>query len=152
MRPGKRGSVNGTESEKDLNGPDFGSTAAIGVATAALAQSAKGGARWLRWFVMACVGVAALAVGAGTVDKLVNIGTLPACDEQRTRDTLSDLNKANKVNASAYNFIRPVSATDTEVRCVANLALLDGGTLEYDYRVHKDGSGLKVEITEYRRP
>ena len=99
----------------------------------------------------ALVGVAALAVGAGAVHKLVNIGTLPACDAQRTRDTLSDLNEANKVNASAYNFIRQVSATDSEVRCVANLALRDGGTLEYDYRIFKNASGLKVEITDQRR-
>lgn len=58
---------------------------------------------------------------------------------------------ATKVNAAAYNFIRQVSATATEVRCVASLALRDGGTLEYDYRIHKDASGLKVEITEQRR-
>jgi hypothetical protein len=69
----------------------------------------------------------------------------------RTRDTLSDLNKQNKVNASKYNFIKKVEATDTEVKCVANLALRDGGTLEYDYRIYKDGSAIKVQITDSRK-
>jgi hypothetical protein len=91
-----------------------------------------------------------LAVGAGTIDKIVNVNSLPACDGQRTRDTLSDLNKANKVNASAYNSIKQVSATDTEIRCTANLALRGGGALEYDYRIFKDAGTIRVEITEFR--
>jgi len=33
---------------------------------------------------------------------------------------------------------------------VANLALRGGGTLEYDYRIYKDGSAIKVEITRTR--
>jgi hypothetical protein len=86
------------------------------------------------------------------IDKLANWGSLPKCDGQRTRDTLSDLNKQNKVNASSYNFIKQVSATDSEVTCTANLALRDGGTLEYDYRIFKDGSTIKVQITDSRRP
>jgi hypothetical protein len=36
------------------------------------------------------------------------------------------------------------------VRCTANLALRAGGTLEYDYRIYRDGSGIKVEIGERR--
>jgi hypothetical protein len=71
---------------------------------------------------------------------------------QRTRDTLSDIHKANQVNATAYNFIKEVSTSETEVRCVANLALRGGGTFEYDFRIYLDGSEIKVEITNSRNP
>ena len=138
-------------SEKDLNAPDFRSTATSTIATAAMVQSAKGQPRWLRWLIGVFAIITVLAVGAGAIDKIANIGSLPACDAQRTRDTLSDLNKANQVNASAYNFIRQTSASDAEIRCTANLALRAGGTLEYDYRIYKEGSALRVQITEQRR-
>ena len=139
------------ETEKDLNSPDFGSSAAIGLATVAMQRSAKGGPKWLRRLVLFFTAIVVLAVGAGVIDKITSIGKLPACDGQKTRDTLSDLNKQNKVNASAYNFIKTMSTSDTEVACTANLALRDGGTLEYDYRIYKDGSGIKVQITDSRR-
>jgi hypothetical protein len=29
--------------------------------------------------------------------------------------------------------------------------LRDGGTLEYDYRIYKDGSAIKVQITDSRK-
>ncbi len=137
-------------SEKDLNAPDFGGNAASAFGAAAIAQSAKGTKGWLRWFLLACLAITALAVGAGAIDKIVNINALPACDAKRTRDTLSDLNKASQVNASAYNFIKETAKSETEIRCVANLALRAGGTLEYDYRIYKDGSAIKVEITNRR--
>lgn len=139
------------ESEKDLNSPDFGSTATIGIAALAMSRSAKGGRKWLRALMLVFTAIVVLAVGAGLIYKVASIGKLPACDAQRTRDTLSDLNKQNNVNASAYNFIKQVSASDDEVVCTANLALRDGGTLEYDYRIHKEGSGIKVQITDSRR-
>jgi hypothetical protein len=85
------------------------------------------------------------------IDKVANWGSLPKCDAQRTRDTPSDLNKQNQVNASSYNFIKQVSASDSEVTCTANLALRDGGTLEYDYRIYKEGGAIKVQITNSRR-
>ena len=138
-------------SEKDLNTPDFRSTATSTIATAAMVRSAKGQPKWLRWLVGVFAVITVLAVGAGLIDKIVNVGSLPACDAQRTRDTLSDLNKANQVNASAYNFIKQTSASDTEIRCTANLALRAGGTLEYDYRIYKDGSTIRVQITDQRR-
>ena len=140
------------ESEKELNAPDLGSTAAIGLATVAMNQLAKGGPKWLRWLTLFFTVVIVLAVGAGVIDKVASIGKLPACDAQTTRDTLSDLNKQNKVNASAYNFIKNTSTTDTQVTCRANLALRDGGTLEYDYRIYKDGAGIRVQITDSRGP
>lgn len=138
-------------SEKDLNSPDFGGSKATGFATAAMVQSAKGQPKWVRILVMIFAAIILLVTLAGAFDKLSSMGSLPACDAQRTRDTLSDLNKQNQVNASKYNFIKKVSATDTEVKCVANLALRDGGTLEYDFRIYKEQSAIKVQITDSRK-
>jgi hypothetical protein len=93
-----------------------------------------------------------LATAAGTIDKLMHANALPACDDKRTRDTLSDIHKANQVDATAYNFIKEVSTSESEIRCTANLALRGGGTLEYDFRIYKDGADIKVEITNSRNP
>lgn len=136
--------------EQNLNSPDFGGNTTSAIGAAAIAQAAKGQRGWLRWLLYAFLAITVLAVGAGVIDKIVNIGALPACDDKRTRDTLSDLNKAAQVNASSYNFIRQTAKSDTEVRCTANLALRAGGTLEYDYRIYRDGSAIKVEIGERR--
>jgi hypothetical protein len=76
---------------------------------------------------------------------------LPACDAQETRDTLSYLNKQNNFNASKYNFLRNVATSDAETTCTANLALWGGGTVEYDYRIFKNDSKIKVQITDIRR-
>lgn len=139
-------------SEQDLNSPDFTGNAAAGFGTAAMVQASRGAPRWQRWLLWTFAAITILVVAAGIIDKVSNWGSLPKCDAQRTRDTLSDLNKQNKVNASSYNFIKQVSASDNEVTCTANLALRDGGTLEYDYRIYKDGGSIKVQITDSRRP
>jgi len=136
--------------EKNLNAPDFGGNATSAIGAAAMAQAAGRQRGWLRWLLYAFLAITVLAVGAGAIDKIVNIGELPKCDAKRTRDTLSDLNKAAQVNASSYNFIKQTAKSDTEVRCTANLALRAGGTLEYDYRIYRDGSAIKVEIGERR--
>lgn len=137
-------------SDQNLNSPDFGSNATSAIGAAAIAQSAKGMTGWKRWMMIAFAVITLLAVGAGVIDKIVNVDTLPACDGKRTRDTLSDLNKANQVNASSYNFIKETAKSGTEIRCTANLALRAGGTLEYDYRIYKEGSDIRVEITSTR--
>jgi hypothetical protein len=148
-----RGSDQGELSmdQKDLSRPDFMGNAAGALGAAAMAQSAKRAPKWVRRFLYVCIGVTVLAVGAGMIDKIVNIGSLPKCDAQRTRDTLSNLNKQNQLNASAYNFIRQNSATEDEVTCTAGLALRAGGNVEYDYRIFKQDGGIKVQITAWRR-
>jgi hypothetical protein len=59
--------------------------------------------------------------------------------------------QANEFNASKYNFIRNVATSDAETTSTANLALWGGGTVEYDYRIFKNGSKIKVQITDIRR-
>lgn len=139
------------DSERELKSHDLSSTAATAFGTVAMNQAAKGGPRWLRWIVGAFTVIIVVVTGAGLLDKLSSIGSLPKCDAQRTRDTLSDLNKAQKVNASQYNFIKNVRTTDLEVLCTANLALREGGTLEYDFRIYKEAGSVKVQITDFRR-
>lgn len=89
-----------------------------------------------------------LATGAGLISKL---GSIPACDAKTTRDTLSGLNKLNKFSATKYNFIKQVPASDSEAICIANLPLSGSGSVEYYYRIFKEGSTVKVQITEIRR-
>jgi hypothetical protein len=38
-----------------------------------------------------------------------------------------------------------------EATCIANLALKDGRTVEYDYRICKDNGTVKVQITQVRK-
>ena len=139
------------ENEKDLASQNFGSALSGVAATAAMAQAAKTGPKWQRYLMMVFIAITLLATGAGLIGKISSAGSIPACDAQQTRDTLSDLNKQNKFSASKYNFIKSVATSDTETTCTANLALSGGGTVEYDYRIFKDDSKIKVMITNIRR-
>lgn len=142
------------ENEKDLASPNYGAAASGVVGSVLMANSARKGPKWLRYFLFVCIAITLLATGAGLIGKLGSVGSvgsIPACDAQTTRDTLSDLNKQNKFSATKYNFIKKVSASDTETICTANLALSGGGSVEYDYRIFKEGSNVKVLITEIRR-
>lgn len=138
-------------SQQDLNSPNFHSAATGAAGAAAIVVAARGQKRWVRWLMYCFAAITLIATGAGMIDKIANINTLPDCDAQRTRDTMSDLNKANKLDATAYNFIKQISANDNEIRCTANLALRGGSKVEYDYRIFKDAGTIKVEITEWRR-
>jgi hypothetical protein len=121
------------------------------VGSTQMAQAARTGPQWMRRLMKIFIVITLVATGAGIFGNLAGIGSIPACDEQKTRDTLSDLNKQNKFNASKYNFIKNVATTDSETTCTANLALWGGGTVEYDYRIFKEDSKVKVQITNVRR-
>jgi len=139
------------DNEKNLASPDFRSAASGLAATAAMTQAARTGPKWLRYLLYVFIAITALATIAGTIGKITGIGSIPACDAQTTRDTLSDLNKLNKFSATKYNFIKNVATTDAETTCTANLALSGGGSVEYDYRIFKEDSKVKVLITNIRR-
>ena len=137
--------------EKDLASPSYYSTVSGAVGTTMMVQAACKGPPWLRYLLYTFAAITALVTVAGLIDKVTSVGSLPACDAQTTRDTLSDLNRENKFSATKYNFIKDVAKTDTEVTCTASLALKGGGNVEYDYRITKDGGTVKVKITEIRR-
>lgn len=141
-----------SDTEKDLASPNYGRSvgglAATGAVAAAAARAKPG---WQRNLMIAFAAIAGLATLIGLGGKIASVGSLPACDAQTTRDTLSDLNSANKFNATKYNFIKNVAASDSEVTCTANLALKGGSSVEYDYRIYKEAGSVKVKITEIRR-
>lgn len=139
------------ENEKDLASQNYGSAVSGVVGSVAMANAARTGPVWLRYFLYVCIAITLLLTGVGLVGKVGSIGSIPACDAQTTRDTLSDLNKQNKFSATKYNFIKKVSASDSETICTANLALSGGGSVEYDYRIFKEGSAVKVAITQITR-
>jgi hypothetical protein len=137
--------------EKDLASPNF-SGAASGLAGAArMGLAARSGPKWMRYLMFFFIAVIAIVTLAGTIDKVTSIGSIPACDAQTTRDTLSDLNHQNKFKATKYNSIKSVTKSDSEATCTANLALSGGGSVEYDYRIFKEGGKVKVLITDIRR-
>lgn len=140
------------DDEKDLASPRIGTMVTGAVSTAVLgAAAARAKPGWQRNFLIACAAVAGLATLAGIVGNIASIGTIPACDAQTTRDTLSDYNSANKFSATKYNFIKTVSTSDAEVLCTANLALKGGSSVEYDYRIYKEAGSVKVKVTEVRK-
>ena len=102
-------------------------------------------------FPYVCIAITVLATTVGIIGNLGSIGSIPECDAKTTRDTLSDLNKQNKFSATKYNFIKKVSAIGFRNHCTANLALSGGASVEYDYRIYKEGSAVKVAITQIRR-
>jgi hypothetical protein len=138
------------DDEKDLASPRIGTMvtgAASTVVLGAAAARAKPG--WLRNFLIACAAITGVVTLIGIIGSFS--GGLPACDDKQTRDTLSDLNFANKFNATKYNFIKSVSKSDTEVVCTASLALKGGSNVEYDHRIYKEAGSVKVKITEVRK-
>jgi hypothetical protein len=140
------------DDEKDLASPNIG-TMVTGVASAAVLTAAAARAKpgWLRTLLLVFAGIAAAVTLIGIIGNFGGMGGLPGCDDKRTRDTLSDLNVANKFNATKYNFIKNVSTSDTEVVCTANLALKGGSNVEYDYRIYKEAGSVKVKIVEVRK-
>jgi len=139
------------DNEKNLASPDFRSAASGLAATTAMAQAARTGPKWLRYLLFVFIAIIALVTVVGTVGKIGGIGKIPACDAQTTRDTLSDLNRQNKFNATKYNSIKTVATSEAETTCTANLALSGGSSVEYDYRIFKEDSKVKVLITNIRR-
>jgi hypothetical protein len=115
------------------------------------ASDAKRTAPWVRWLsraVMVASGIFAVLMIVGTI---MEFGKVPKCDAKTIKDSLSDFNKRNQFNASAYNFIREAGRTETEATCKANLALRAGGTAEYDFRIYKEDAKTMIAFGEVSR-
>jgi hypothetical protein len=116
-----------------------------------LPSDAKRPAPWVRWLsrgVMVVGGAFAILMIVGTI---MEFGKIPKCDAKTIKDSLSDFNKRNQFNASAYNFIRETGRTESEATCTANLALRAGGTAEYEFRIYKDESKTMIAFGEVSR-
>lgn len=123
-------------------------TSAVGGRSTAAAAK---GPQWLRVFRIGLMVAAAVFAVLMVIGRVALHGKLPACDGSTVKDTLSNLNKGQQFNASRYNFIRERSRTEDEVLCTASLELRAGGSVEYDFRIYKEESGVMVAITDIRR-
>jgi hypothetical protein len=103
--------------------------------------------RLYRWASIG-IGVAAVILTVLIViGNAMESGKLPGCDSDGARDTLSDVFKANKIEATAYDTINTVSSTDEEVSCTAVLSLKDGNKLNVAYRFYFEEKQAKYEVT-----
>ena len=113
--------------------------------TAEPAPTVTAASRWRRFIRIAGLAIAGLSVLLTAIIWLANRNTLPGCDSQRAKDTLSDVFKTNKLNPTRYDEIKTLAKSDDEVRCSASLPLSEGGTLRVDYRFFWDDSTAKIE-------
>jgi hypothetical protein len=104
-------------------------------------------ARLTVWLIYAGAGVMLVLFALAIAGNLMEIGTLPECDSQRARDTMSDVFSAAKYSLTKYNEIKTVSSSKDEVTCKASLAIKGGGTLIADYTFFWDGRKVMVRHT-----
>lgn len=89
----------------------------------------------------------AIVFGLITIAKIITWNDLPGCDSKVARDSLSDLFKQHKVEATGYNEIKTITAGKDEVTCSASLALKAGTTLSIDYRFFYEDGKRRIRIT-----
>lgn len=102
---------------------------------------------WQRFIRIASYVIAGLSLLLTVGIWLSNMNTLPLCDSQRAKDSLSNVFKANKLNPTRYDEIKTLAKSDQEVRCNATLPLSEGGTVRVDYRFFWEESTAKIEYT-----
>jgi hypothetical protein len=90
-------------------------------------------ARLLVWLMIGGVGVFAVLALLAVAGTIMQIGALPECDSQKSRDTMSDVFSEQKISLTKYNEIKTISSSKDEVVCQASLAIKGGGTLIADY-------------------
>jgi hypothetical protein len=92
----------------------------------------------------------AVAVVFGLIGlaKLITWNDLPGCDSTKAKNTLSDIFKQRKVEATRYDSIDTVSKKDDEILCNAKLSLKDGGKVAIDYKLFKENNETRLLITE----
>lgn len=103
--------------------------------------------RWHRFIRIASYVIAGLSLLLTVGIWLSNMNTLPLCDSQRAKDSLSNVFKANKLSPTRYDEIKTLSKSDQEVRCNATLPLSEGGIIRVDYRFFWEESTAKIEYT-----
>jgi len=97
-------------------------------------------------------GVIFLAIGASQLYGVFRDNfTLPACDSQRAKDSLSKVIKEHKFEPVRYESVKEVSRTDDTVVCNAVLPLPDGVNLVADYSFFWEGSTAKIKYSLVRK-
>lgn len=114
----------------------------------AAAPAADAGKSTLAKKVQIGVGImVAIVFGLITIAKIITWNDLPGCDSKVARDSLSDLFKQHKIEATRYNEIKTITTSKDEVTCSASLALKAGTTLSIDYRLFYEDGKRRIRIT-----
>jgi hypothetical protein len=100
--------------------------------------------RLMIWLAYGIFGVLAVVVVLAVAGNVMEIGNLPGCDSQRSRDTMSNVFKEQNISLTKYNEIKTVTSSKDEVVCQASLAVTGGGTLIADYTFYWEDSKPKV--------
>ena len=90
----------------------------------------------------------AVVFGLIGVAKLITWNDLPGCDSTKAKNTLSDIFKQRKVEATRYDSIDTMSKKDDEILCNATLSLKDGGKVAIDYKLFKESGETRLLITQ----
>lgn len=107
--------------------------------------------RLYRWASIGLVVVGVILAILIFAGQMIESGELPDCDSDRARNTLSDVLKANDVEATAYDRIDTESTGKDEVACSAVLSLKDGGKLDLGYRFFWTDKKASYEITSWTK-
>ena len=101
---------------------------------------------WLRRAVQAGVSVVVLALLAIAGFKIPDFFILPACDAQRSRDTLHDLLQSKASGPITLSDLSTISRDQREYRCSAEIAV-NGDRAKVGYRSYWDGWNAIVRVT-----
>jgi hypothetical protein len=121
-------------------------TAFVGVTETPGAQLPRPPTPWLRRAIPAGTAVIALALLAIAGFKIPDFFVLPACNAQRTRDTLHDLLQSKAPGPITLSDFSTISHAKTEYRCSAEIAV-NGDRATVGYRSYWDGWSAIVRVT-----
>ena len=103
-------------------------------------------ARWLRIAAWSPLGVAVVVLlGLGGF-KIADLFILPACDAQRTRDTVHDLLQSKSASSISLGKFATISYDENEYRCSAEITV-NSDRAVVGYRSYWDGRSAFVRIT-----
>ena len=100
--------------------------------------------QWLQIIVGGLVTIVFAVIG---IAKFATRNDLPACDSSQATDTLSEIFKEHKVEATKYDAIKGLTSDKDLVTCNAVLTLKTGGKLDIDYKMFRNDAGMRLEIT-----
>jgi hypothetical protein len=101
----------------------------------------------LRFLALPAVAVGAVLLFNGTRDRF----SLPECDSDRAKQTLSEVLKQLKYEPVRFEPIKTVSASKSEVICSAVLPLPDGANVVLDYSFYWQGGKANMKYTIARK-
>jgi hypothetical protein len=114
-----------------------------------LAPAAKPPSKLYR-ILSGIIGLVAIIIGGSQLYNVFHV-TLPDCDSQRAKDTLSGIFKEHKYEPTGYTSIKTVSTNENEVVCNAVLPLPDGANLVADYSFYWEDKSPKIKYSMFRK-